>query len=51
MKTNYLPLLVLLFVLSPIVQAQENHLAGYEQKSVELILRITPLFRIGKSVF
>ena len=32
MKTNYLPLLVLLFVLSPIVQAQENHLAGFEQK-------------------
>jgi hypothetical protein len=32
MKTNYLPLLVLLFVLSPIVKAQENHLAGFNQK-------------------
>ncbi|WP_273273411.1 glycoside hydrolase family 38 C-terminal domain-containing protein [Maribacter polysiphoniae] len=32
MKTKHLPILLLLFILAPMVQAQENYLAGYEQK-------------------
>lgn len=32
MKTKHLLLLILLFILTPRAQAQENYLVGYEQK-------------------